>query len=151
MNEKYVAWMLVALILFSPLAVAPQTSQEDAKSYILTLETAWNHAEESKDVAALDMLLHPTLVYVHYDGTVMTKPEFLASTKAPDLHPAQITNDSQVANIYGDAAVVTGTYHEKGMQKGKPYSRRGRFTDTWIKQDGTWKCVASQSTLILSK
>jgi hypothetical protein len=32
--------------------------------------------------------------------------------------------------------------------KGKPISRRGRFTDTWVKQNGTWLCVASQNTLI---
>jgi len=47
----------------------------------------------------------------------MTKSEFLASAKAPE-HPAQIINDSQLTNVYGDAAVVTGTYHEKNMQKG---------------------------------
>jgi hypothetical protein len=52
------------------------------------------------------------------------------------------------AHIYGDSAVVTGIYREKGMNKGKPYLRRGRFTDTWVNQNGTWVCVASQSTLI---
>jgi ketosteroid isomerase-like protein len=50
--------------------------------------------------------------------------------------------------MYGDAAVVTGIYREKGTDRGKPYQRRGRFTDTWVKQSGTWQCVASQSTLI---
>jgi len=151
MKRKHVYWMLVASILSCMLTVAQQTSEGDEKSHLLALETAWNHAEETKDVAALDLLLHPTLVYVDYDGTVMTKAEFLVSAKAPELHPAQIINDSQAANVYGDAAVVTGTYHEKGVQHGKPYMRRGRFTDTWIKQNGTWQCVASQSTLILLK
>ncbi len=37
---------------------------------------------------------------------------------------------------------------DTGATKGKPYTRRARFTDTWIKQNGQWKCVASQSTLI---
>lgn len=148
---NHVTCFLVFLILSSLLAVAQQRSEQDEKSHILALETAWNHAEETNDVAALDLLLHPTLVYVDYDGTVMTKSEFLASAKAPELHPEQIMNDSQVANIYGDAAVITGTYHERGVQKGKPYMRRGRFIDTWIKRNGTWQCVASQSTLIISK
>jgi hypothetical protein len=34
------------------------------------------------------------------------------------------------------------------MQKGKPYEHYGRFTDTWIKRDGEWVCVASQLGLI---
>ena len=78
----------------------------------------------------------------------MTKGEFLANIKAPDLHPSQIINDEMTAHVYGDAAIVTGIYREKGVSKGKPYLRHGRFTDTWVKINGTWQCVASQSTLI---
>jgi ketosteroid isomerase-like protein len=115
---------------------------------ILALETAWNHAEESKDAAALDQLLAPSLAYVDYDGSIMNKKEFLASVQRESLHPAQITNEEMNAKVYGEAAVVTGIYREKGTSKGKPYQRRGRFTDTWVKQGGTWQCVASQSTLI---
>lgn len=48
----------------------------------------------------------------------------------------------------GGSAVVTGIYREKGVCNGKPYVRRGRFTDTWVAQGGTWVCAASQSTLI---
>jgi hypothetical protein len=31
---------------------------------------------------------------------------------------------------------------------GRPYTLRGRFTDTWINENANWICVASQSTLI---
>ena len=53
--------------------------------------------------------------------------------------------------VYGNAAVVVGIFRIKGTEKGKPYVHRERFTDTWIKYDQTWKCVASQSTLIAAK
>ena len=94
------------------------------------------------------MLLHPNLVYIDYDGSRMTKDEFIASVKAPALHPEQIVNESMTANVYGNSAVVTGVYREKGVKNGRPYQRRGRFTDTWVYQSGSWVCVASQSTLI---
>jgi len=124
-------------------------SRPDAEqSKILALENAWNHAEEHKDVNALGMLLHPNLVYIDYDGSMMTKGEFIASVKAPALHPEQIVNESMTANVYGNSAVVTGVYREKGVKNGRPYQRRGRFTDTWVYQSGSWVCVASQSTLI---
>lgn len=116
---------------------------------ILALETAWNHAEQNKDVAALDQLLSGTMVYIDYDGSFQSKAEFLATVKAESLHPEQIVNEEMTPHIYGDAAVITGIYREKGISKGKPYSRRGRFTDTWVKENGTWVCVASQSTLII--
>jgi ketosteroid isomerase-like protein len=120
----------------------------DDEGRILALETAWNHAEQNKDVAALDQLLSSTLVYTDYDGSLQNKAEYLAAAKSESLHPEQITNEEVTAHMYGDAAVVTGIYREKGISKGKPYSRRGRFTDTWVKEKGTWLCVASQSTLI---
>jgi len=115
---------------------------------LLALESAWNHAERSKDAAALNRLLSDSLVYVDYDGTLQNKKEFLESTLHNDVEQEQINNDGMMVHQYGNAAVVTGLYRDKGIQKGKPFSRRGRFTDTWISRNGVWQCVASQSTLI---
>jgi ketosteroid isomerase-like protein len=144
-------------ILLSPflmlcLTLAAATATPDdldaAQTRILALENAWNQAEEHKDVNALDSLLDPTLVYIDYDGSMMDKAQFMASIKQPSLHPEQIVNESMTAHVYGDSAVVTGVYREKGQKSGKPYLRRGRFTDTWVFHQGNWVCVASQSTLI---
>jgi ketosteroid isomerase-like protein len=140
----------LSLLLFSAVLLLhghPQSISAD-EGRILALETAWNHAEQTKDVAALDQLLAPQLVYIDYDGSFSTKQEFLATIKGEGLTPEQIVNEQQTAHVFGDCAVVTGIYREKGVNKGKPYSRRGRFTDTWVKVNGTWQCVASQSTLI---
>jgi len=52
------------------------------------------------------------------------------------------------AYVYGTTGIVSGIYRETGTTKGKAYTRRARFTDTWVKRDGKWKCVASQSTMI---
>jgi Domain of unknown function (DUF4440) len=128
----------------------PQTIKgaDPEQSKILALGNAWNQAEKHKDSKALETLLHPDLVYVDYDGSMMTKVEFIASIKAPSLIPEQIVNESMTAHVYGDSAVVSGIYTEKGVKNRKPYMRRGRFTDTGVYQSGLWMCVASQSTLI---
>ena len=142
---KVIATLL--LLLASSLAAVAQNADAE-KSKILALETAWNLAEQHKDVKALDELLGGNLVYVDYDGVIQNKKQFLDEVRRPSLHPQQIVNESSTVYMYGTAAVVTGTYREKGIDKGKPYLRRGRFTDTWIYGNGSWQCVASQSTLI---
>jgi hypothetical protein len=109
----------------------------------------WNCAEEAKDSKPLETLLDAILVYIDYDGTLMDKAQFIASVKEPALHPEQIVNESMTAHVYAGSAVVTGVYRDKGMNHGKLYLRRGRFTDTWVYRDNAWVCVASQSTLIL--
>lgn len=143
--------MRAVTAVFGLLAISATVfAQSDAseKSKILALENAWNLAEQHKDGKALDELLGAGLVYIDYDGSIMSKSEFLTSIQKPSLHPEQIVNESTDVHLYGTAAVVTGIYREKGMYKGKPYLRRGRFTDTWVYQNGLWQCVASQSTLI---
>jgi ketosteroid isomerase-like protein len=143
-----IVFCVLLLFLSLPLPGQEVANADSQRTKILALENAWNRAEESKDVKALDGLLASTLVYVDYDGTLMDKAKFIASVKAPSLHPEQIVNESMTAYVYGDSAVVTGIYREKGVRNGKAYSRRGRFTDAWVNQSGTWVCAASQSTLI---
>ena len=52
------------------------------------------------------------------------------------------------ARVYGGTAIVIGIYRVKGVDKGKPYQRSGRFTDTWVNRNGLWVCVASQYTVL---
>jgi ketosteroid isomerase-like protein len=138
------------VVLFcAVLSIAQDSSNPSTEEGRLrALESAWNHAEQSKDAAALNQLLADSLVYVDYDGTLLNKKEFLESTLHNSIEQEQINNDGMTVYVYGNAAVVTGVYRDKGIEKGKAFSRRGRFMDTWIKQNGTWQCVASQSTLI---
>ena len=138
------------VLLCAVLVMAQDSSKRDAEEgHLLALESAWNHAEQSKDAAALNQLLGESLVYVDYDGTLLNKKEFLENTLRNKVTQEQINNDGLTVHVYGNAAVVTGLYRDKGLENGKPFLRRGRFTDTWVKQNGAWQCVASQSTLIV--
>jgi hypothetical protein len=144
-----VATILLSCVVSFPAASQSVPSTDSEEVRILSLEAAWNRAEQQKDTQALDFLLSDSLSYTDYDGTVMGKAEFLESARKNSLHPVQITDQSIKAHIYGQSAVVTGLYLEIGTDKTKPYRRRGRFTDTWIRVGTTWQCVASQSTLIV--
>jgi ketosteroid isomerase-like protein len=150
-NRMRIFFSAGLLALFcAVLSIAQDASKQSGEEGRLrALESAWNHAEQSKDAAALNQLLAESLVYVDYDGTLLNKKEFLESTLHNTVEQEQINNDGMTVHVYGNAAVVTGMYRDRGIEKGKAFLRRGRFTDTWINQNGTWQCVASQSTLIL--
>jgi ketosteroid isomerase-like protein len=116
---------------------------------IIALESAWDQAEQNKDTNALSSLLADGLVYVDYDGSLSNKQEFLASIRSADITSEQINNEGVIVHLYNNnLAVSTGIYRDKGIEKGKPFQRRGRFTNVWINQNGSWQCIASQSTLI---
>jgi len=140
--------VFVALALMILAGYAQVSSHDSDKARVLSLENAWNEAEKHKDVKAIAGLLAPTFAYTDSDGTFMNKQQFLASIAAAGYRPDQIVNDSMNVQPYDRAVVVTGTYREQGTEKGKSYTRRGRFTDTWIQESGGWLCASSQETLI---
>lgn len=146
MKALIVACFLLAASLISP--AQTNSGMRGDEGTILVLENAWNKAEMNKDGQALDELLANSLVYVDYDGSLMDKDQFVASAKNSTVQSLQLVNDNVHVHTYGDSAVVYGVYHEKGVEKGRSYTRNGRFVDTWVKVSNTWQCVASQSTLL---
>jgi ketosteroid isomerase-like protein len=93
-------------------------------------------------------MLAATFVYTEFDGSFSDKTQFLKGIKSSAISSDQIINQDVAVSLYGDSAVVTGIFREHGIENGKSFARRGRFTDTWVRQNGIWLCVASQATLI---
>ena len=128
--------------------ITQHTIISDDGARVIALETLWNQAETARDAAALDHLLAEKFTYVDIDGSIKNKAEFLVSIKHPPEHIESVGNETLNVQTYDNLVIVNGVYLEKGKLKGKAYSRRGRFTDTWIKQRAGWMCAASQSTII---
>jgi ketosteroid isomerase-like protein len=143
------ASLSVLLCVCAGLGTAQQPAKPSGEEgRIIALESAWDQAEQNRDVNALANLLADNLVYVDYDGTLSSKQQFLASVKSGDVTGEQINNEGVTVRLYNNntVAVSTGIYRDKGLEKGKPFLRRGRFTNVWLNQNGTWQCIASQST-----
>ena len=141
----------VAFLCCVVLTAAQQNNASDDGGRVLALEKAWNHALEQKDAKGLEMLLAPSMVSIDIDGSVSSRGEFLAGIKSPDYQPSQAVSEQSAVQVFGDAAVVIGIFRVKGTEKGKPYTRRERFADTWIRINGTWQCVVTTSTQMTAK
>ena len=139
------------LLLAVGIILAQETINSDDTGRILALETAWNHAIEAKDAKAIDMLLADTMVALDSDGSFTNKKEYLDGIRAADFQPSQAINEDNKVHLYGDSAVVVGVFRIKGVEKGKPYTHRERTIDTWVKVNGTWKCVAAVAVPIAAK
>ena len=141
--------ILFLSVFFSWILFAPQPSSSGGdEERIVALENIWNQAQLNHDASALGSMLHPDFVFTDFDGTVMAKPQFLASIRDMSNTVTSEVSDDMKVHRFGDTAVVTGATHEKGKQKGKAYEHYGRFTDTWIKHDSEWICVASHLGLL---
>jgi ketosteroid isomerase-like protein len=139
-------WLLI-LVGICVHARAQDTDDAGARSKVLALEHAWNQAEAFNDLKAMDSIFDNRLVYIDSDGTLMTKAEFLSHVKTSHLQ--QVITQSMTVQLFGDMAIVTGTYLVKEFKGGKNIQHRGRFVDAWVRKDQTWVCVAAEATPIL--
>jgi len=139
--------VLLGLLLLSTSFSFAQ-AHNDVESKLLAMENAWNLAQKDHDAKALEALVAETFVNTDWDGTVSNKAQFLADAKDTAFKFESVGNTNVSVFIYGNAAVVAGTYHTTGTHNGKAFDSHGRFTDTWVQIDGKWKCVASATTHI---
>ena len=141
--------LFILLLLFSSLAL-PQTfaQSEGDESKIIALENLWNQMQVAHDADAMSKMLDPEFVLTDYDGSIMNKAQLLASIRDTSNQLTTEVSEGMKLFRHGDTVVVIGATHEKGTLKGKQYQHNGRFTDTWIKRDNQWLCIASQLSLI---
>jgi ketosteroid isomerase-like protein len=144
---KKVLLALMLLAFFVP--VMAQENGEAAK--VMALENVWNQAEMQQDTHAIESLMTADFVLTTFDGTVQNKAQYIASVKDKDYHPQILASSNMKIHLYGNTAIVTGDYREKGLEKDKPFEHKGRLTDTWINQGGKWVCASSALTLVAPK
>jgi ketosteroid isomerase-like protein len=145
-------WFVMALFCttLSTTTVWAQDAEAATKSKIIALEQLWNQAYKSGDTKALDSILDDGIVLVNDDGSVQTKAEFLASVKSsapdPGAQQQQVAPESFNVHVFGNVAIATGVMKVKGVEGGKPYTRRERFVDTWLFKHGAWACIGTNAT-----
>ncbi len=139
---------MILLVWTGPAVPAQAPDQPGpAQTKILALENAWNQAYESGDTKALDSILDDAIVLVNDDGSVQTKSEFFASVKSSA--PQQVAPESLSVHVHDNVAIATGVMRVKGLENGKPYTRRERSVHTWLVKHGSWVCIGTDATPVL--
>lgn len=136
------------LLVLGWLGQASAQQSDPRESKLLVLERLWNEAQVNRDSAALDALVAQRFVNTEYDGEVSDKTKFLSDVRDPLFKPTAANIQDVKVNIFGETAIIIGIYHTKGTYQGKAYDHLGRFTDTWISENGKWQCVASHTSLL---
>ena len=153
--------MFVAVGTMLSGCVSPRPSQsvvsaEEAKEIaeeITKLDQQWGQADVTRDIDYVKSIWADDLRFTDEFGKVNDKEAALADFEGnTDTVTSGVISDYKV-RVYGkNFAVVAGDYHVAGKDKdGKPFSRRWRFTDVWVrKQMSTgkrkWQCVGGHSS-----
>jgi len=112
------------------------------------IENDWVAAVKAKDAAKLGEIVGDDWVGLGWDGKRADKAKALADLKEPGNSLDSIEMGAMTVRVFGNTAVVTGSDTEKSAEKGKDTSGKYVWTDVFVKQNGKWRAVASQSTRV---
>jgi len=126
-----------------------QNSEEEQT--LIKIQHDWAEARIKGDVSYTRNLEAENCTVVWPDGTIVNKAGDLKSMTG-DISFTEFQIDDLQVRLYRDTGIVVGQGTIKA-QEGKQSLLGGKFvwTDTFIKQDGAWKVVASQVTPVLKK
>ena len=120
----------------------------DTAAQLKAMEQKWLVAVDKADTAALDKILAPGYADTDENGNQTDKKGSLAEVKSPEMKLESIKILEMHVHSYGSAAVVTGKAEQNGSYKGEPLAKNLVFTDTFVRQAGEWRAVASQRTAV---
>lgn len=138
------AWVALVLANFCILAGAQtpsRLSQSEEIARVKADEESFRQAQLKYDTSSARVLLADEFVGTWNHGEQVNKDQFLSliGDKADPLESLEY-GDMEI-RVYGEAAVVWSTIHEKALYGGKPDEYRGRRTAMWVKHDARWQCV----------
>ena len=160
-------WLLVALLLathapdsraeHSPMATlgaeptavdaqAPSVQDTEAQ-VLLRLEDDWALGLTRRDAALFRGLLADGFVYTEDDRTVGRDDVLRDIVAGPDT-VEEAHNEDMKVHRFGRTAIVTGWLVVGGHRPKGPFSRRYRFTDTWVRRNQRWQIVAAHDYLV---
>jgi ketosteroid isomerase-like protein len=147
MKIRNINWSLLAGLVILSCAAANAATAGTAEQDVLAAENQMAKALQENNIDLASSMVADKYVQTDWDGM------FLAGKAAGEVDAKAYTYSSLKlsdlkATAFGDTAIATGTFAAKGTYKGKAFDDRGRFTDTWVKLDGKWQLVATQSTRI---
>lgn len=131
-----VAWLVLAV---TKSAVA----QEDDAAKVRALEMKWTDSYKLRKIDILSSLLSDDFVITVEDGATYSKSGYITHTADTSVQVKLAELSDLKVHLHGNAAVVTGAYHEKGISNGHPYEYHDRLTDVWMKREGNWQVIAS--------
>lgn len=133
--------LIISALLLAACATA---GDEDIRPF----ERSRFEAMVRNDLQTLAPMLAEDLVYVHSDGAVETKQQFLERLRSGGIRYRSIEPRDVVARVYDSVAVVTGRSDMGVTMAGADHRLTIRYTSVYRKTETRWQLVSWQSTVI---
>ena len=144
-------------IAASSLALGQMTSKkanyanqkgDSVEQAMMQMEEELRVAISKRDMKAYARIVGDDYVFTNQDAVIRTKAQMVSAYDAGSINYESVMFDEIKVHAYGDTAVVTGRSTQKMKDNDKDITGQFRYTRVYMKRQGKWQLVATQSTLI---
>jgi ketosteroid isomerase-like protein len=120
----------------------------DSIESVMAREQEFYAAQTASDVAKLDDILSDSMTrFVHTNGIVDTKGQYLAAVQSGRYAHGPITRISGQTRVFGDAAFSLSTVDMVAKPFGAAqFSMRFDQVLVWVKEGARWRLTVRQAT-----
>ena len=132
------------------LNVGLANTEGDDLAQLKRLNAKFIHNFVTNDAASHDKILHPKFQYIDAQGKWVNRQDYLESWKT-GFDPQQIIYWDyrfEKITIIGATALVRSVNKFTILDRGKETTGMTQYTDTYVKENGDWKCIQAQITLV---
>lgn len=133
------------LLLFFMVSAALSVASE---AEIRAAEASFAKAIQAKDVATLNQLFLPKIIYAHATGKIETKQEYLDRLSGGKQVYKTYTIERNVIVDYGTSATSHLTVRVTGTNDAGPFNDHVLMLHHWVKQNGAWRLASHQTAKI---
>lgn len=153
MNLQKITLAITLLTSFAMLSSfvwkSDDTSEEDI-AQLKIINARFIHNYVTNDVASHDKIIHPQFVHISSTGKWIDRKQYLNDWKT-GFDPNVIVYwdyRSEKITVIGTTALVRSVNKFTILENGKETTAMSQYTDTYVKENGTWLCIQAQITNI---
>src|SRR5262249_53137867 len=118
---------------------------------LIALEHTWKQSVINRDAKALEHLYADEYMSIDSEGQIWNKVDDIAIDTNGQSYLTSFVLDELKVRLVDNIALVTGRNTSTGTLLDRPAKAEYRFTDVFVKRDGRWQVISSQTTPILAK
>ena len=122
--------------------------ETSVEQQLIRIEEKFAEAAQRHDAGALAEYLADDFLGVDVNGQHMDKAQVLARMASPEMEITSLRHEDIRVRVYGDCAVATARTVVVGRYKGQETGGEFPYMRVWVKRQGRWQAVATQSSAI---
>jgi hypothetical protein len=125
-------------------ATASAAPQGDVEQELIRLQRQWAAAVVNKDGAVMDRILADDFVVTGPTGHVSSRAELIDMIVGGVSQVESLEVDNMFVHVYPNTAVIFGRSTYKTRPGRADLAGSYRWTNTYVRLEGRWRCIASQ-------